>query len=89
MEELSTKASAVLKRKTLKYTILDGNLYRRIVDWFLLKCVSTIEAITVIGQVHEGLCDFHRSRYKMKWLIHRHDYFWPTISVHCVKYVRT
>jgi len=31
-EELSAKATTMLKRKALKYTLLDGDLYRRTID---------------------------------------------------------
>ena len=52
----------------------------------LLKCISTTKALRVMGEVHEGICDSHRSGPKVKWLIHRHDYFWPIILVDYVKY---
>ena len=32
-----------------------------------------------MGEVHEGICGAHQSAYKMKWIIHRTGYFWPTI----------
>jgi len=46
------------------------------------------EALRVIREVHEGICGSHRSRQKIKWLIHRHDYFLPNISINCVKYAK-
>ena len=28
---------------------------------------------------HEGICGAHQLTYKMKWVIHKSGYFWPTI----------
>ena len=58
--------------------MLDDQLYYKIVDGVLLKCLNQ-EAKVLMGEVHEGICGAHQSTYKMKWIIHIIGYFWPTI----------
>ena len=47
----------------------------------LLKCLNQEEAKVLMGEVHEGICGAHQSAYKMKLIIRRTGYFWPTILV--------
>ena len=42
-------------------------------------CLNQEEAKVLMGEVHEGICEAHQSAYKMKWIIRRTEYFWPTI----------
>jgi hypothetical protein len=48
-----------IKRQALKYNITDGDLYHRIVDDMMLKCLSKAEARIAMGKVHEGMCRSH------------------------------
>jgi hypothetical protein len=32
-----------------------------------------------MGEVHEGICGTHQSALKMKWLLHRAGFYWPTM----------
>ena len=41
-----------------------------------------------MGEVHEGICRAHQSAYKMKWVIHKSGYFWPTILEDCFEYYK-
>jgi hypothetical protein len=43
-----------VRRQALKYTVIDGMLYRRTVEGVLLKCLSDHEERVVMGEVHEG-----------------------------------
>jgi hypothetical protein len=38
--------------------------------------------------VHEGVCGAHQSAYKMKWIVRRAGYFWPTILEDCFSYYK-
>ena len=42
----------------------------------------------LMGEVHEGICGAHQSSYKIKWIIRRSGYFWPTILEDCFEYYR-
>ena len=55
-----------MRYKSTKYVLLDDQLYYKIVDGVLLKCLSQEEARVLMGEVHEGICGAHQSAYKMK-----------------------
>jgi hypothetical protein len=54
----------------------------------LHKCLSEEEAKLIMDEVHEGICGAHQLAYKMKWVIRRSGYFWPTMLEDCFKYYR-
>src|SRR4029078_9243837 len=41
-----------------------------------------------MGEVHEGICGTHQSAPKMKWLIRRAGFYWPTMLSDCFKYYK-
>ena len=41
-----------------------------------------------MGKIHEELCGSHQSGEKMKWLIKRYGYFWPSMRKECIAYAR-
>ena len=63
-------------------------MYYKTVDGVLLKCLSQEEARVFMGEVHEEICGAHQSTYKMKWVIRRSGYFWPTILEDCFEYYK-
>ena len=75
----SQKVARKLWYKSPKYVLLNDQLYYKIVDGVLLKCLNQEEAKVLMGEVHEEICGAHQSAYKMKWIIRRTGYFWPTI----------
>ena len=68
--------------------MLDDQLYYKTVDGVLLKCLSQEEARVLMREVHEEICEAHQSTYKMKWVIRRSGYFWPTILEDCFEYYK-
>ncbi len=88
LQNPSQSASQKLRYKALKYTLLDDELYYRTIDGVLLKCLSADQAKVAIGEVHEGICGTHQSAHKMKWLLRRAGYFWPTMLEDCFKYYK-
>ena len=49
-----------LKQKALKYVLLYDKLYKRRAEGLLLKCLDKLEAMKVMGEVHEGVYRSHR-----------------------------
>ena len=60
------KVTRKLRYKSTKYVLLDDQLYYKIVDGVLLKCLNQEEAKVLMGEVHEGICGAHQSAYKIK-----------------------
>ena len=46
------------------------------------------DAVEIFGEIHEGVCGAHQSAFKMKWMIRRNEYFWPTILEDYFKYFK-
>jgi len=84
----SQQVSRKLRYKAVKFVLLDEQLYHRTVDGVLLKCLNQEEAKVLMGEIHEGVCDAHQSTHKMKWMIRRAGYFWPTMLEDCFKYYK-
>jgi hypothetical protein len=55
-----------IRRQALKYTLIKGELYRRMMDGLLLKCLNEEQAKVAMGELHEGICGAHQSAQKMK-----------------------
>ena len=68
--------------------MVDDELFKRSQEGLLLKCVNDIEARRIMHEVYEGICGAHKSGPKMRWLIHKYGYYWPTISANCLAYAR-
>ena len=77
-----------MRYKALKFVFLDNQLYYKIVDGVLLKCLNQEEAKVLMGKIHEGVCGAHKSAYKMKWMIRRTGYFWTTMLEDWFKYYK-
>ena len=58
------------------------------IDGVLLKWLGDDEAKSLMGEIHEGVCGAHQSAFKMKWMIRRNGYYWPTILEDCFKYFK-
>jgi ribonuclease HI len=77
-----------LRCQALRYTILDDELYHRMVDDLLLKCLGDEQAKVAMGEVQEGLCGTHQSAYKMKWMLRGASLFRPTMVDDCFIYFK-
>ena len=68
-----------IRRLAFKYVLIDDDLYRRTAEDLLLKCLDSDLAKVAMGEVHEGICGTHQSPTKMKWLLRRASFYWPTM----------
>ena len=79
LKDPSKKVNRRIRFQATKYVLLEGKLYYRTIHGVLLRCLDKEEAKVLMGKVHEGVCGSHQSAYKMKWVIRRNKYFWPTM----------
>jgi hypothetical protein len=75
-----------IRYKVIKYVLIGDDMFYRTLEWLLLKCLGPTEANQLLHEVHEGACGAHQSTHKMKWLISRSRYYWPTMLEDCFKY---
>ncbi|GAA0172529.1 hypothetical protein LIER_26337 [Lithospermum erythrorhizon] len=48
-----------IQRQSLRYTMLDGALYRTSFQGLLLKCVYWVEGLMVVEEMHGSICGSH------------------------------
>jgi hypothetical protein len=68
--------------------MLDNTLYRQTIDDLLLKCLGLDQSKIAMGEVHEGICGTHQLAHKMKWLLRRAGFYWPTMFNDCFRYYK-
>jgi len=88
LKDLSQKVERHVRFQATKYVLLKEELYYRTIDGILLRCLGDDEARSLMGEIHEGVCGAHQSAFKMKWMIRRNGYYWPTVLEDCFKYFK-
>ncbi|GKU89762.1 hypothetical protein SLEP1_g3857 [Rubroshorea leprosula] len=84
----SSKTSRRTRMQALNYVLLGDVLYRKGQDELLLRCLGLDKSCHVMSDVHNGICGAHQAWIKMRWLIQRHDFFWPSILKDCINYAK-
>lgn len=77
-----------IKFLAANFVLYKDQLYRKSADGLLLLCVGGPEALKIMREVHGGICGAHQAGIKMRWLIRRHGYYWPTILKDCIEFAR-
>lgn len=88
LEDPSQSVDRKVRRQALKYTLLDGELYRRTPEGLLLKCLGPDQSKVAMGEVNEGICGTHQSAHKMKWLLRRAGFYWSTMLEDSFRYYK-
>ena len=71
-------ASERLARKSKLYTLIEGQLYRRGGNDVLMKCVEQSTGISLLSDIHEGVCGNHASYRSLVGKAFRQGFYWPT-----------
>jgi len=86
LKDPTKKVERHVRFQAAKYVLLEEELYYRTIDGVLLKCLGNDEARSLMGEIHEEVCEAHQSAFKMKWMIRRNGYYWSTILEDYFKY---
>lgn len=78
-----------IKSLARNFVLYKDQLYRKSADDLLLLCMGGSDAMKVMREVHQGICGAHQAGVKMRWLIQRHDYYWPTIVKDCIEFAQS
>ncbi|KAM5585183.1 hypothetical protein ABKV19_004533, partial [Rosa sericea] len=70
----------------LNYFLRNDELRRRGEDGMDFRCVYGREAKRLMHEAHAGVCGAHPAGPKMRWLIRRHGYYWPSILKDCITF---
>ncbi|KAK1682430.1 hypothetical protein QYE76_043278 [Lolium multiflorum] len=77
-----------IRYKAMKYVLIGDAMFYRTLEGLLLKCLGPTESNRLLHEVHEGACGTHQSAHKMKWLIRRSGFYWPTMLEDCFRYYK-
>jgi ribonuclease HI len=77
-----------IRYKAMRYVLIGDDMFYRTLEGLLLKCLGPVESNRLLHEVREGTCGTHQSAHKMKWLIRRSGYYWPTMLEDCFKYYK-
>jgi hypothetical protein len=64
--------------------LINDELYHHTADDLMLKCLDHDQDKIAMGEVHEGICGTHQS----KWLLRRAGFYWPTMITDCFQYYK-
>jgi ribonuclease HI len=66
-----------MEARTRPYVIIEGELYKHGVCSPLLKCLSRIEGIELMKEIHAGLCGSHIGSRTLLGKVFRQEFYWP------------
>ncbi|XP_074283297.1 uncharacterized protein LOC141607848 [Silene latifolia] len=66
----------------------DGQLYKKMAQGVLLRCIDKPTAEKVMEEVFDGECGPHMNAHMLVRKIIRLGYYWTTMETDCCKYVR-
>ncbi|XP_024179271.1 uncharacterized protein LOC112185255 [Rosa chinensis] len=72
----------------LNYFLRGDELRRHGEDGIDFRCVYGREAKRLMREIHTGICGAHQAVPKMRWLLRRHGYYWPSILKDCIAFAK-
>ncbi|XP_073049405.1 uncharacterized protein [Primulina eburnea] len=73
-------AARKLRVRAARFTIIDGELYKRGYSQPFLKCLTPSKADYVLRDIHEGICENHLGGKALVGKTLRQGYFWLTVK---------
>jgi ribonuclease HI len=65
-------------RLAKRYTVVEGDLYRRGTNGILMQCITQEEGRELLTEIHGGECGSHSSSRTLVGKAFRHGFYWPT-----------
>ncbi|GJX43355.1 reverse transcriptase domain-containing protein [Tanacetum coccineum] len=86
------KKARVIRRKAVKYTMINETLYKKSFLGSWLWCVGPLQANYVLREIHEGVVHKHTGAYILLFFCVakaiRTGYYWPTMHMDARKLIR-
>ena len=73
----------------MQYILYGGQLYKRSYDGIYLRCLKKEEAKKVIEEIHQGIYGPHMNGRMLAKKILRIGYYWNTMEINCVDFVKS
>nr|XP_009780140.1 PREDICTED: uncharacterized protein LOC104229231 [Nicotiana sylvestris] len=80
--------SAIDHVEAARYSLVNGDLYKRTFGGPLAKCLGPHQTRQVLEDVHEGHCGTHTGNRALVRCLIRAGYYWPTMKNEAADYVR-
>jgi hypothetical protein len=68
-----------LKHRSWDFTLVEGQLYKKGISQPMLKCITEIEGIQILREVHNGTCGSHSGPRALAAKVIHQGFYWPTI----------
>lgn len=86
LENPTISVERKVKYRSLSYTLLRNELFKKAPEGVLLKCLSESEAYIALSNVHCGACGAHQVGHKMKWVLFQQGMYCPTMLKDCIEF---
>ena len=77
-----------IKKRAIRFTVLNDTLYKRGFSMPYLKCVDEDEAKYILKKIHEEVCGDHAGPKSLVSMVIRTSYFRPTMQADAVEIVK-
>jgi hypothetical protein len=67
-----------IKRRVKGYTIIDSQLYKRSTLGVFMRCISQVDRINILREIHKGECGHHAATRSLVAKAFHHGFYWPT-----------
>jgi hypothetical protein len=64
-----------IEHRSKAYTIIDGQLYKRSTSGVFMKCISQVDRIEILREIHEGECRHHAAARPLVAKAFRHGFY--------------
>ena len=78
-----------IQRRAKSYVILDGALYKRSTTGVFQKCISSLDGIEILREIHLGDCRHHAAPRSLVAKAFRQGFFWLSAKSDAEKLVKT
>ncbi|GJV31562.1 reverse transcriptase domain-containing protein [Tanacetum coccineum] len=85
---IEVKKARAVKRKSWRFSIINGTLYKKSFLGPWLRCVGPLQANYVLREIHEGSCSMHAGTRSVVAKALRIGYYWPTMHEDARKLIR-
>lgn len=75
--------------RAVRYVIIDSRLYKRSFSLPLLKCVTPEQGMTILKDIHKGVCENHTRGQSLIYKMIRQSYLWLTLWKDVIKYAKS
>ena len=81
-------AARKIKATSARFTIIQGNLYRRSFSGPYLTCIKPSQVKTILSEIHEGECGNHSGPRSLAHKVITTGYYWPTLRADCKEFTK-